>query len=349
MTHVLSTDLRRPLQAAGCLLAFGAALMLPGAASAQTLDAVKKRGELVCGVSQGLIGFSAPDDKNAWTGFDVDFCRAVAAAVLGDGTKVSFVPLSAAERFDALKSGKVDLLARNSTWTLGRETEYGLAFTGVTYYDGQGFMVPKASNVSSALELDNAKVCVQAGTTTRDNAADFFRTNNLTVQLVEVASPADALKGYSDGTCTVLSSDASQLHAERLTLSKPSDHVILADIISKEPLGPVVRADDPKWFAIVKWVGFALLDAEELGVGQKTIDAALASQKPDVRRLVGTDGKLGEGLGLSPDWVVRIVKTVGNYGEIYERNVGSGSKLAIPRGINQLWSLGGIQYAPPLR
>jgi general L-amino acid transport system substrate-binding protein len=342
--HATRRGLRLALAAAGAALLASA---LP--AAAQTLDAVKKRGELVCGVSQGLLGFSSPDDKGDWAGFDVDFCRAVAAAALGDATKVKFVPLSAAERFEALKGGKVDLLARNSTWTLGRETEFGIAFTGVTYYDGQGFMVAKTANTTSALELDGAKVCVQAGTTTKDNVVDYFAQNGMKGELIEVASPADALKAYSEGRCGVLTSDVSQLHAERLRLEKPGDHVILADIISKEPLGPVVRADDAKWFTLVKWVGFALVNAEELGVSTKTLDAALASKKPDVQRLVGTEGKLGESLGVSNDWAAKAVKAVGNYGEIYERNVGRESKLAIPRGINQLWSMGGILYAPPVR
>jgi general L-amino acid transport system substrate-binding protein len=331
-------------------MALAAILLLTGGqpGSAQTLKQVKERGQLACGVSQGIVGFSSTDDNGQWSGFDVDFCRAVAAAVLGDPGKVRYVPLSAAERFAALKTGQIDLLSRNSTWTFSRETEYGIVFAGVTYYDGQGFMVPKASNVSSALELDGARICVQAGTTTKDNVIDFFAANRMQREIVEAASPADARKAYEEGRCTVLTSDVSQLHAERLNLGKPSDHIILPDVISKEPLGPAVRQDDAQWLAIVKWVNFAMLNAEELGVSLKTIDDAMRSTKPAVRRLVGNDGRFGERLGLANDWVVSIVKATGNYGEVYDRNVGSSSKLAIPRGINQLWSLGGIQYAPPL-
>ena len=319
------------------------------AASAQTLKAVKDRGELICGVSQGLAGFSIADDKGVWSGFDVDFCRAVAAAAIGDAAKVRFVPLSAAERFAALRDGKVDLLARNSTWTLSREIEFGIAFTGATFYDGQGFLVPRASSKTSAYELDGAKGCVQAGTTTKDNIVEFFAANSMKQELVELGSPAEALKAYEEGRCNVLSSDASQLHAERLRLAKPGEHVILADVISKEPLSPAVRDNDAQWGRIVTWVNFAMLQAEELGVSSKTIDAALQSKKPDVRWLVGTDGALGEGLGLTKDWAVRIVRAVGNYGEVYDRNVGDDSRLQIPRGLNQLWSSGGLQYAPPVK
>lgn len=328
-------------------LAAAAALAAP--AGAGTLDTVKQRDKLVCGVSQGLMGFSAPDAKGQWSGFDVDFCRAIAAAIFDDPVKVEFVPLSAAERFEALKTGKVDVLSRNSTWTLGREIDHGIVFTAVNYYDGQGFLVPKARAIGSALEMDGMKVCVQAGTTSEANLRDFFDANGMTLETVVVSSPEEAVKTYGDGGCTAISSDVSQLHAERLALATPSDHSVLPDIISKEPLAPAVRSDDMAWFTIVKWVSFAMLNAEELGVSSTRIDEALGSTKPDVRRLVGTEGGFGEKLGLTNDWVVRIVRAVGNYGEVYERNVGVGSKLGIPRGINHLWSLGGIQYAPPLR
>lgn len=331
------------------ILAGSALCIIAGAASAQTLKAVKDRGELVCGVSQGLQGFSIADDKGAWSGFDADFCRAVAAATIGDGAKVRFIPLSAAERFQALKDGKVDLLARNSTWTLSRELDFNILFTGATFYDGQGFMTPKAGGKTSAYELDGAKVCVQAGTTTKDNIIEFFAANSMKQELVEVGSPAEALKAYEEGRCNVLSSDASQLHAERLRLAKPNEHLILADVISKEPLSPAVRGDDAQWAAIVKWVNFAMLQAEELGVTSKTIDQALQSKKPDVRWLVGAEGSLGQRLGLTNDWAAKIVRAVGNYAEVYDRNVGEGSKLDIPRGLNQLWSNGGIQYAPPVK
>lgn len=331
---------------AGVVAAFS---LFGAAASAQTLKSAKERGELVCGVSQGIAGFSIADDKGAWTGFDVDICRAVAAATLGDPGKVRFVPLSAAERFQALRDRKVDLLARNSTWTLSRETEFGLVFTNVNFYDGQGFMTPKAGKATSALELDGAKICVQAGTTTRANVVDYFAANSMKLELVDVNSPAEALKAYEEGRCAAMSSDVSQLHAERLRLAKPNEHVILVDVISKEPLGSAVRNDDPQWAAIVKWTVFALLQAEELGVSSKTIDDAMKSAKPDVRWLVGVEGALGEGLGLGKEWAATMIRRVGNYAEIYDRNVGPGSKLDIPRGLNQLWSNGGILYAPPVR
>jgi general L-amino acid transport system substrate-binding protein len=318
------------------------------AASGDTLKTVKERGELICGVSQGLLGFSSVDDKGAWSGIDVDFCRAVAAAALPDPTKVRFVPLSASERFEALRDGKVDLLSRNSTWTFSRETDYGIVFTGVTYYDGQGFMLPKSLAISSALELDGAKVCTQAGTTSRENAIDFFAQNGMKLETVEVTSPDEALTAYQAGRCTVISSDISQLHASRLKLPKPTDHVILADVISKEPLAPAVRDGDPQWFSIVKWVGYALLNAEELGVSTQTLAEAKKSTKPEVKRLLVSEGS-PKRLGLSEGWVSNVLSAVGNYGEIYERNVGAKSRLGIPRGLNQLWSQGGIQYAPPMR
>jgi general L-amino acid transport system substrate-binding protein len=328
-----------------------AALALAGWASgsgAATLDEVKARGELICGVSQGILGFSA-EEGGAWLGFDVDFCRAVAAAIFADPQKVSFVPLSASERFEALTSKRIDLLSRNSTWTMGRETELGISFAGITYYDGQGFLVPAARNVTSALELHGSKVCVQAGTTSEANVADYFTSNNMPYEAVPTANPDESRQAYTEGRCDVLTSDVSQLYAERLKLQNPADHVILADVISKEPLGPAVRLDDPKWRLLVQWVHFAMLDAEELGVASDNIDEALASEKPDVKRLVGTDGAFGEQLGLSKGWAVNIVRLVGNYGEVFDRNVGADSRLGIPRGMNQLWSMGGIQYAPPIR
>lgn len=318
-------------------------------ASAATLDAVKQRGRLICGVSQGISGFSAPDANGKWTGFDVDFCRAVAAAIFADADRVDYVPVSTADRFDALAAGKVDLLSRNSTWTMGRETGLGLTFVGVTYYDGQGFMVPRASGVLSALELDGSKVCVERATTTEANLADYFSANNMAYEAVLTASPEEMLAAYQKGTCNVLTSDMSQLYSLRLELDQPEEQVILPDAISKEPLGPVVREDDPKWATLVRWVHFALLDAEELGVASDTIDAALKSEKPDVQRLVGLDGNFGERMGLSNSWVVDVVRQVGNYGEIFDRNIGADSPLRIPRGMNQLWNLGGIQYAPPIR
>jgi general L-amino acid transport system substrate-binding protein len=318
-------------------------------ALAGTLDEVRQRDAVICGVSQGVPGFSIADASGAWSGFDVDFCRAVAAATLGDASKVRFVPLAADERFEALKAKKIDLLSRNSTWTMGRETELGLVFAGVNYYDGQGFLVPKAKHVESAFELDGSKVCGQSGTTSELNVADFFQANHMKMDLV-VTPTIDALQqAYQSGRCDVMTNDVSGLYAIRTKLPKPDDHVILADVISKEPLGPAVRQDDMTWFNIVKWVNFALVDAEDLGIGVKTVDDALKSQKPDVKRFVGAEGEFGRQLGLPPNWAVAAVKASGNYGEMFERNLGAKSQLGIPRGLNELWSNGGVQYAPPIR
>jgi len=336
-------------QALARVMAASATIVAATVASAATLDTVKERGRLICGVSEGIVGFSAAVDDEKWAGFDVDFCRAVAAAVLGDSAKVDFVRLPTSGRFEALRAGEIDILSRNSTWTMGRETGFGITFVGVTYYDGQGFMVPRSANIPSALELGGSKVCVQADTTSAANLADYFVANNMAYEVVVTASPAESLASYKDGRCGVLTSDMSQLYSQRLNLEDMDEHVILPDAISKEPLGPAVREDDPKWVLLAKWVHFALLDAEELGVSSTTIDEALSSTKPDVRRLVGVEGKFGEELGLSNDWVAQIVRQVGNYGEIYDRNLGAESKLGIPRGMNQLWNLGGIQYAPPVR
>ena len=319
------------------------------AASAQTLKTVKDRGQLSCGVSQGLPGFSTPDDKGNWTGLDVDICRAIAAAIFNDATKIKFVPLSAKDRFTALQSGEIDVLSRNTTWTLSRDTSLGANFTGVTYYDGQGFLVKKALKVNSALELNSASVCVQTGTTTEQNLADYFKGNNMKYEVIAFATADETVKAYESGRCDVFTSDVSQLYAERLKLANPADHVVLPEVISKEPLGPMVRHGDDQWFDIVKWTLYAMVGAEELGMTQKNVDEVAKSDKPEVKRAVGTDGNLGEQLGLTKDWLVRIVKAVGNYGESFERNVGSGSKLGIARGLNNLWSKGGIQYAPPIR
>jgi general L-amino acid transport system substrate-binding protein len=317
------------------------------AASAQTLKTVKDRGMLSCGVSQGLPGFSSPDDKGNWTGLDVDVCRAVAAAVFNDATKVKFVPLSAKDRFTALQSGEIDVLSRNTTWTLSRDTSLGANFTGVTYYDGQGFLVKKSLKVNSALELNSASVCVQTGTTTEQNLADYFKGNNMKYEVIAFASADETVKAYESGRCDVFTSDVSQLYAERLKLANPADHVVLPEVISKEPLGPMVRHGDDQWFDIVKWTLFAMLDAEELGVTQKNVDEMAKSDKPELKRAFGTDGNLGEQLGLTKDWVSRIVKAVGNYGEAFDRNVGAGSKLGIARGLNNLWNKG-VRAADPL-
>jgi len=317
-------------------------------ALAQTLATIKQRGALACGVSEGISGFSI-ETGGRWAGFDVDFCRAIAAAVLGDPGKVRYVPLNPERRFETLQAGDIDVLSRNTTWTMSREIELKLVFPATTYFDGQGFLVRKARNATSALELADAKVCVQGNTTTELNLADFFRTNNMRLERITFPDAAAAVRAYDAGRCDVYTSDVSQLYAERLGLTAPDDHVILPDVISKEPLGPVVRQGDEQWANIVKWTVFALINAEELGVTSKSIDQALRSEKPDVRRLVGTEGNFGEHAGLTRDWAVRIIRSVGNYAEIYERNVGVGSKLGIPRGLNELWTTGGIVYAPPIR
>ena len=330
----------------------GAALALglsAAAGSAQTLKKVQDRGALMCGVSQGLPGFSNPDDKGNWTGFDVDVCRAIAAAIFNDPGKVKFLPLSAKDRFTALQSGEIDVLARNSTWTSSRDASLGITFTAVNYYDGQGFMVRKSLKVNSALELNGASVCVQTGTTTELNLADYFRANNMKYEVIAFVTADETVKAYEAGRCDAFSTDVSQLYAEKLKLSAPGDHVILPEIVSKEPLAPAVRRGDDQWFALVKWVQFAMLDAEELGVSSKTVDEAAKSPQPEIKRMLGAEGAYGEQLGLTKDWVVRIVKQVGNYGEVYERNLGAGSKLGISRGLNRLWTKGGIQYAPPIR
>ena len=315
----------------------------------RTLKRTMRRGEVLCGVNRGLPGFSAPDDKGNWTGFDVDFCRAVAAAIFDDPARTRFVPLDANERFKELQNRKVDILSRNSTWSMSRETNYDLYFPAVAYYDGEGFMVPASRKVDSALDLGDSKVCVQSDTTTQLNLADYFRANNMKYQEMKFTKLDDVVKAYDTAQCDVLTADVSQLYALRLNLGKPDDHVILPDVISKEPLAPVVRQRDDDWMMIVKWTLYAMINAEELGITSKNIDEALKSKKPDVMRLVGTEGSFGEDLGLTKDWAARIIRHVGNYGEVYERNVGSGSKLKIPRGLNQLWNAGGIQYAPPIR
>ena len=290
----------------GFFLAAMALSAVPAALHAQTLKAVKERGSLICGVSQGLAGFSNPDDQGHWTGFDVDFCRAIAAAVLGDASKVKFTPLSAKDRFEPLKTGDIDVLSRNTTWTLSRDVSYG-NFAGVTYYDGQGFMVRKALKINSALELNGASVCTQTGTTTELNLADYFRANNMKYEVIAFNTADETIKAYEAGRCDVFTTDLSQLYAEKLKLATPGEHVILPEIISKEPLGPLVRHGDDQWFDVVKWTLFAMLNAEELGVSSRNVDEAAKSVQPEIRRLLGVEGNFGEQLGLSKDWVVRIV------------------------------------------
>jgi general L-amino acid transport system substrate-binding protein len=315
----------------------------------QTLNAIKARGELICGANGTLAGFGLPDAQGNWTGFDVDFCRALAATIFNDPKKVKFVPLTAKDRFTALQSGEVDVLARNTTWTLSRDTSLGLDFAGVNYYDGQGFMVRKALKVNSALELNDASVCVQQGTTTELNLADYFRANHMKLKSVTFATADEAVKAYDTSRCDSYTTDSSALYGERLRVSTPNDHIVLPEIISKEPLGPALRHGDDQWGDIVRWTHFAMLNAEELGITQANVDDQLKSENPEIRRLLGVEGSYGEALGLTKDWAYRIIKLVGNYGESFERNVGQGSPLKISRGLNALWTKGGLQYGPPIR
>jgi general L-amino acid transport system substrate-binding protein len=336
--------MKRVIIAVGLAVAFASA-----PASAQTLNTIKQRGILNCGANGTLAGFGLPDAQGNWTGFDVDYCRAIAAAIFDDPNKVRFVPLSAKDRFTALQSGEVDVLARNTTWTSSRDTSLGLNFTGVNYYDGQGFMVRKSLKLNSALELNDAAVCVQQGTTTELNLADFFRANRMKLKTVTFATSSEAVKAYDTGRCDAYTTDASALYAERLRVANPNDHIVLPEIISKEPLALAVKHGDDQWYDVVKWVHFAMLNAEELGVTKANVEQQLKSDNPDIRRLLGVEGKHGEALGLTNDFAVRIVRHVGNYGEVFERNLGQASPLKITRGLNGLWTKGGLQYAPPMR
>lgn len=316
-------------------------------AQAGTLDKVKKKGFLQCGVSQGLAGFSNPDAKNNWSGIDVDVCRAVAAAIFGDASKVKYTPLSAKERFTALQSGEIDVLSRNTSWTLVRDTALGLDFAGITYYDGQGFMVPKKLNIKDAKALDGATVCVQTGTTTELNVADYFRTHSLKYKILVFEKNDEVVAAYDAGRCDVLSTDQSGLYADRTKLKNPADHEILKDIISKEPLGPVVRHGDNQWGDVVRWSLYAMLGAEELGITSKNLDEMKKSTNPEIRRLLGLEADTGKDLGLPNSWAVNIIKQVGNYGESFARNLGEPLKIA--RGQNALWKDGGLQYPMPVR
>ena len=333
-------------------LAIFCVLLLSFFASVQasTLDDVKARGRLLCGVNPGLQGFAAQGSDGAWAGFDVDFCKAVAAAMLGDGKAVDFVPVNAQQRFDKLKSGAIDLLARNTTWTMERETKLGLRFAGVSYHDGQGFIVKKLLGVTNALNLSGAAVCFLSGTTTQANVEDFFREKEMSFTPVSFDKIDDLVKAFDESKCDTYTADLSQLYAVRLKLANPDDSIVLPDVISKEPLGPAVRQGDEQWFNIVRWTLFALIDAEEIGVTAAAVDDLKAqSKKPSVRRLLGLEGTFGADMGLDADWAARAIEAVGNYGEIFERNLGKGSPLAIERGINALWNAGGLLYAPPVR
>jgi general L-amino acid transport system substrate-binding protein len=322
-----------------------------GTANAQqTLAAVKAKGFVQCGITTGLPGFASPDDQGVWRGLDIDMCRAVAAAIFADPMAVKFTPTTAKERFTALQSGEVDLLARNTTWTFMRDVNLGFEFTGVNYYDGQGFMVRKDLGVKGALELGGASVCVSTGTTTELNLADFFRANNMQYVPVIFERGEEVRQAYEQGRCDVYTTDASGLAAVRTQLPVPDDHVILPEIISKEPLGPLVRHGDNQWGDLIRWTLNTMIIAEELGVTSKNVDEMRAgSTNPEVRRLLGVEGDFGPMLGLTNDWAYNIIKLVGNYGESFERNVGVNTPLGLQRGLNQLWSKGGILYAPPMR
>ena len=322
-----------------------------GVASAGTLDDVKKKGFLQCGVSQGNPGFSTPDTKGNWTGLDVDICRAVAAAIFGDAEKVKYTPTSAKERFTALQSGEVDVLSRTTTWTLVRDTALGLNWAGVNYYDGQGFMVPKKLNVKSAKQLNGASVCVAIGTTTELNLADYFRANKMSYKPVTFEKADEVVAAYESGRCDVFTTDRSSLAAQRTKLKNPDAHVVLPEIISKEPLGPLVRHGDDQWLDIVRWSLYAMLEAEELGVNRANVDQMKGSANPGIKRLLGVDEKndMGKLLGLKADWAYQVVKQVGNYGDVFERNVGPKTALKLERGLNAQWNKGGLMYSPPVR
>jgi general L-amino acid transport system substrate-binding protein len=337
--------------AASIVVATTALCGTTAAHAGRTLDEIRQRGELVCGVNTGLAGFSQADSKGHWSGLDVDVCRAIAAAVLKDPNKVRWVPLTAQQRFTPLQSGEIDILSRNTTWTETRDASLGLSFTGVDYYDGQGFMVPVKSGIKSAKQLKNATVCVQAGTTTEKNLTDYSRANDLDIKPVVFEKQEVATNAYFNGRCGAFTTDASGLASIRAKdASNPKDQLILPEIISKEPLGPVVRRGDDEWFAIAKWVLFGLVEAEEYGITQANVDTMAAeSENPAVQRILGSSEDTGKPLGLDRQWMVRAIKAVGNYGEMFERNVGSKSPLNLPRGINALWNHGGIVYAPPIR
>ncbi|RYH04401.1 amino acid ABC transporter substrate-binding protein [Salipiger sp. IMCC34102] len=328
-----------------------AAGLVAAAAGAQTLADVQSRGNLNCGVTTGLTGFAAPDANGVWEGFDVDVCRAVAAAIFGDKNAVEFVPTTGETRFTALSSGEIDLLARNTTWTMSRDTDLGFDFIGVNYYDGQGFMVPTELGVTSAKELDGATVCIQTGTTTELNLADYFRANNISYEPVPIQTNAEAQQQYLAGACDVYTTDASGLAATRATFENPGDHVLLPEIISKEPLGPLVRHGDNEWGDLTMWVLNALIAAEELGITSANISdmAAEATNNPEVNRILGTEGELGAMIGLDNDWAVNAISAGGNYGEIFERNIGENTPIGLARGLNAQWTDGGLLYAPPFR
>ena len=327
-----------------------AAGLAAGVAGAATLDDIKAKGHVQCGVSTGIAGFAFTDASGEWDGFDIAVCRAVAAAVFGDPKAVKFTPTTGKTRFTALASGEVDMLARNTTWTFSRDVDLGFEFVGVNYYDGQGFMVPKALGVSSAKELDGATVCIQTGTTTELNLADFFRVNNISYEPVPIETNAEAQQKYLAGACDVYTTDASGLAATRATFEAPGDHVVLPEIISKEPLGPLVRHGDHEWGDVVRWVLNALIIAEELGITSANLaEMQAGTNNPEINRLMGTEGEYGAMLGLEKDFAVKAIAAGGNYGEIFEKHIGENTPIGLARGLNALWTQGGILYAPPFR
>ncbi|MFT6987236.1 MAG: general L-amino acid transport system substrate-binding protein [Psychromonas sp.] len=330
-------------------LLISAATLLPNLASAGTLEQVIKKGTLNCGVSTGIPGFSATDSKGVWEGLDVDFCRSVAAAVLGDADAVKFIPLTAKERFTALQSGEIDVLARSSTWTASRDTSLGINFTGVNYYDGQGFLINKKLGISSAKELSGATFCIQAGTTSELNLTDYFKANGMEYKAVTYDTSSQTIDGFKKGRCDAVTSDASQLYGLRLKMDDPDSVMVLPEIISKEPLGPAVRQGDDDWFNVVRWTLYASLEAEEKGVTQANVDMQLKSENPSIKRLLGTTGTAGKDLGLKENWAYNIIKGVGNYGESFDKHVGKDSPLNISRGLNKLWTQGGLMYPMPIR
>lgn len=316
--------------------------------SAAVLDTVKQRRMLLCGVDPGLAGFATVDSQKQWSGFDVDYCRAIAAAVLGDPTLVTYAPLTARERFRALQQGTVDVLVRNTAWTMARDTAFGVSFVGVNFYNGQGFMVPTSLGIDSALQLSGAKVCVEPGSAAEIAVAAYFKTHSMSYVAVPVTAESQPAT-YKSGQCNVATGDIASLHALRLGLASPADSIVLPEVLSKEPYGPAVLQSDYRWATVVRWVHFALIDAEELGVTQANVDGMKSSDNGDIRQLLGADGTLGQGIGLDAAWAANAIKAVGNYGEIYERNLGLGSPLQMPRGLNALWTNGGLQFAPPVR
>ena len=325
------------------------ALIAGPAAAGPVMDGVKGKGFVQCGVSQGLPGFSNPDESGNWTGIDVDVCRAVAAALLGDASAVKYTPLSAKERFTALQSGEVDVLSRNTTWTLTRDTALGLNFAGVNFYDGQGFMVRKSLGVKSALELDGASVCTNLGTTTELNLSDFFRANNMSFKGVFFEKADEVVSAYDAGRCDVYTTDQSGLAAQRTKMGNPADHMVLPEVISKEPLGPVVSHGDDQWLDLVKWTLYVMIEAEELGIDSGNVEAMKGSDNSGIKRLLGSEGDLGANLGVPNDWAANVIAQVGNYGELYEKHLGPNTPLQLPRGVNAQWNKGGLMYAMPAR